>query len=210
MSAAEWSSTGGGDHDASSSYRTTANRGSDRFCGNGSSGNASHHSRSPLESSGASSANGVAYMYNSISTYLPDPHAGLRAAADSGRPMLRKQRSMLNRKSWGAPGEYTYPRAGANAVMDGSIGSGIDRYSPYTGSIATSSMLSVNASSLPPPPLSSPPDLGHGPSHMGFGSSVAFIGDPSPPVSVSVMVTSEGLSQSTILVAEPHPHLREV
>lgn len=119
---------------------------------------------------------------------------------------------MLNRKSWGAPGEYAYARAGADS--DGNEG-----YDSHMGLNSISSTLSIYASSLPPPPMSSPPALDHGLGRqgldMGFGSPLANTERPLTvlPESVSTMATPnmvKNLPQPTILVSQPHPQPREV
>ncbi|KAF9078696.1 hypothetical protein BDP27DRAFT_1281431 [Rhodocollybia butyracea] len=183
-----------------SSYRSAASPGAGSIHGSKGSVNGKfqvRHEGSPSLSStsnngnrnGSSSSN--YNSHNSTPIHLLDPHAGLRAAADSAQPMLRKKKSMLNRKSWGAPGEYAYIHANMTGKLEnGQIGMGTD-------------------SSLSPPPLSSP---------ATFGNELQFKSDPpladnssmlSPPY--SAMRTPEPVKKSiaTILVSQPHPHSRD-
>jgi hypothetical protein len=214
MSVADWSSTGGESHGAASSYRDAESRIGHWMdvASNGSVSSQSRskdgrgHSRSSTSNNDSVSNRNGFYSHNSSQTPVPDPHAGLRAAADSARPMLRKQKSMLNRKSWGAPGEYSYVLATEGKSMTADNG--------YLGVGSSPRILSA---SLPPPPLSSPAtlDRGAGSQSLGLSSLVldADHGTSSDPLESASTTTTlksiKNLHGSTIIVSQPHPHTRE-
>ncbi|KAJ4495882.1 hypothetical protein C8J55DRAFT_553636 [Lentinula edodes] len=202
MSVADWNSISGESYGVASSYRTSGDgydhiTGVDRIGENPNRGrNDSISSQSQdhqfvrghLRSitSTISSANEAANGSCSYSTtHILDPHAGLRAAAVSAQPMLRKQRSMLNRKSWGAPGEYA-ARSSSNDV---------------SSSACTVALL--HNTSLRPPPLSSPAVLSD-----GFGNQ-ELIPSESPSARTTPKAT-KNLRRPTIVIAHPHSHPREI
>ncbi|KIK68464.1 hypothetical protein GYMLUDRAFT_719559 [Collybiopsis luxurians FD-317 M1] len=215
MSVADWISIGSASHGAASSYRTTG-------CGDECDNSSVDEQRLAMigeadsirqsASYSRSSANSMdgnkngSHSHNFAPTHMHDPHAGLRAAADSARPMLRKQRSMLNRKSWGAPGEYFF----ASKTMDGTS---MTSENGYLG-VGASPLLDGD-SSVSPPPLTSPASLGLAQQQqLRLVSPITRNSSaPDSPESPTVMTTpksARNLHHSTIVVAEPHPHIKEI
>ncbi|KAJ3969566.1 hypothetical protein EV361DRAFT_849903 [Lentinula raphanica] len=203
MSVADWMSVGGESHGVASSYRTTHEHHdhhddlgeSSRRQRKDSMNSFSQGYRSMRGHLHSITSNSTNSSYNSTPASMQDPHAGIRAAAVSAQPMLRKQRSMLNRKSWGAPGEYA-TRCGAGRTSN-------------DVSASTAASNSHDSSSLRPPPLSSPAVVAHTSGQQEMRSGL--ISDAESSTSArSTPKATKSLRKPTIVIAQPHPHSREI